>query len=227
MCNIRIPNLPTPIAFPFTWSSSMCNIRIPTSSLRSHCGSRTSHRLHQSFAAAMPESLPSDDSDDSAIERELMARIYANRLPLGSVPEPDPVYFEVKDELESMCLVATSWLECMGNHENTTMFRTTIERFQITMRSFLDTLHYPRPSDWMGDRRTVEEMYEQMKRNFDELKIMVDNMRIPTSGIESMIVTSSQTTRSNSQGAPTSAPVHWVSIEAEDMDADSHHAQPR
>ena len=50
-----------------------------------------------------------------------------NGLPLC----PDPMYEQLKDEIEGMCLVATSWFECIGNHIYTRQMREDIEEFQL------------------------------------------------------------------------------------------------
>lgn len=128
-----------------------------------------------------------------------------------------------------MCLVATSWLEYIGNHVYTTKLREDIQEFQLTMTLFLSSLQYPRAADFAMSRTTKEEHWERLKSEYDALRITVDNMRMlpnpkrlrrTSSGDESPIVSSSQTTGSSSQGAPTSAPPP-VSVQAEDADADT------
>jgi hypothetical protein len=150
--------------------------------------------------------------------------------------------FELKDEIEGMCLVATSWIECIGNHIYTRQMREDIEEFQLKMTMFLTSLEYPVPAseipplDDFGNRRTTKEEYwEHLKDEYETLRGMADNMRSAPkrvrrtpSGDESPFrldnFLSSQTTGSSSQRAPTSAPPP-ISVEAEDTDAD-HHAQP-
>ena len=160
----------------------------------------------------------------------------------GPPPVPDPWYFELKDEIEGMCLVATSWIEHIGNHIYTRQMREDIEEFQFKMTMFLTSLEYPKPAsetpplDEFGHVRTTKEEYwEYLKNEYDVLRRMTDNMRAAPkrvrrtpSGDEAPSrmgnFLSSQTTGSSSQRAPTSAPPSTAPI-AEDTDA-GHHAQP-
>ena len=191
--------------------------------------------------------LPGDDPDDSPVE-VVMVNYPFNRQthPTGPPPIPDPLFFEKKDEIEGMGVVAMSWIECIGNHIYTRQMREDIEEFELKMTMFLTSLEYPVPAseipplDEFGNRRTTKEEYwEHLKSEYETLRIMVDNMRSAPkrvrrtpSGDESPLLRnvrlvdflSSQTTGSSSQRAPTSAPPP-ISVEAEDTDAD-HHAQP-
>ena len=166
----------------------------------------------------------------------------------GPPPIPDPLYFELKDEVEGMCLVATSWIEHIGNHIYTRQMREDIEEFQFKMTMFLTSLEYPKPAsetpplDEFGEVRTTKEEYwEYMKDEYDVLRRMTDNMRTApkrvrrtpsgdeaqTLGVLSVRLDnliSSQTTGSTSQRAPTSAPPSTEPT-AEDTDV-GHHAQP-
>jgi len=160
----------------------------------------------------------------------------------GPPPVPDPWYFELKDEIEGMCLVATTWFEHIGNHIYTRQMREDIEEFQFKMTMFLTSLEYPKPAsetpplDEFGNVRTTKEEYwEYLKDEYNMLKKVADNMRTAPkrvrrtpSGDEAPNrmdnFLSSQTTGSSSQRAPTSAPPSTEPI-AEDTDAE-HHAQP-
>ena len=160
----------------------------------------------------------------------------------GPPPVPDPWYFELKDEIEGMCLVATTWFEHIGNHIYTRQMREDIEEFQFKMTMFLTSLEYPKPAsetpplDEFGNVRTTkEEFWEHLKDEYDTLRRMSDNIRTAPkrvrrtpSGDEAPNrmdnFLSSQTTGSSSQRAPTSAPPP-ISVESEDTDAD-HHGQP-
>jgi hypothetical protein len=186
-----------------------------------------------------------DDSDDSPVEIR-MINMPLNSRPgtnfTGPPPVPDPLYFELKDEVEGMCLVATSWIESFGNHIYTRQMREDIEEFQFKMTMFLTSLEYPKPAsetppldDFGNVRTTKEEFWEHLKDEYDTLKRMSDNIRTAPkrvrrtpSGDEAPNrmnnFLSSQTTGSSSQRAPTSAPPP-ITVGAEDTDAD-HHAQP-
>ena len=160
----------------------------------------------------------------------------------GPPPVPDPWYFELKDEIEGMCLVATTWFEHIGNHIYTRQMREDIEEFQFKMTMFLTSLEYPKPAsetppldDFGNVRTTKEEFWEHLKDEYDTLRRMSDNIRTAPkrvrrtpSGDEAPNrmdnFLSSQTTGSSSQRAPTSAPPSTEPI-AEDTDA-GHHAQP-
>ena len=158
----------------------------------------------------------------------------------GPPPVPDPLYFELKEEIEGMCLVATTWFEFIGNHIYTRQMREDIEEFQFKMTMFLTSLEYPTPAsetpslDAFGNVRTTKEEYwEYLKDEYNTLRRMTDNMRTAPkrvrrtpSGDEAVLLDrfiSSQAAGSTSQRAPT-APPSTAPI-AEDTDAE-HHAQP-
>ena len=197
----------------------------------------------------MPDELPGDDHDDDRVE---LVRV--NLLSTGSTatdpiepqrtgfpPVPDPLDWGLKDEIEGMCLVAASWLQCIGQHTYTTQLREDIEQFQMQMTLFLTWLEHPNTSQETPQRIASAKMeyWQDLKDEYAELKDMVDTMRQPAkrvrrnpSGDESPPL-ESQTIGSSSQRAPTSAPPP-VSVEAEDTDGhqntdeavDDHHAQP-
>ena len=89
----------------------------------------------------MPDELPGDDHDDDRVE---LVRV--NLLSTGSTAVPDPLYWGLKDEIEGMCLVAASWLQCIGQHTYTTQLREDIEQFQMQMTLFLTWLEHPNTS---------------------------------------------------------------------------------
>ena len=159
----------------------------------------------------------------------------------GPPPVPDPLYFELKYEVEGMCLVATSWVKSLGNHIYTRTMREDIEEFQLKMTMFLTSLEYPREQAveaLVGQRArimTKEEFWGHLKDEYETLKMMSENIRTAPkrvrrtpSGDEAPNrmnnFLSSQTTGSSSQRAPTSAPPPITAV-AEDTDTD-HHAQP-
>ena len=190
------------------------------------------------------------DDDDSPVEIR-MINMPLNSRPgtnfTGPPPVPDPLYFELKDEVEGMCLVATSWIESFGNHIYTRQMREDIEEFQFKMTMFLTSLEYPTPAsetpslDAFGNVRTTKEEYwEYLKDEYNMLKKVADNMRTAPkrvrrtpSGDEAAVrgvfavrlehLISSQAAGSTSHRAPT-APPSTEPI-AEDTDAE-HHAQP-
>jgi len=201
-----------------------------------------------------------DDDDDDDDDIELIGVAPADlrmvTMPLnsrpgpndtGPPPVPDPWYFELKDEIEGMCLVATTWFEHIGNHIYTRQMREDIEEFQFKMTMFLTSLEYPKPTsetpslDEFGNvRPTKEEYWEYLKDEYDVLRRMTDNMRTAPkrvrrtpSGDEAVLLgviavqlehlISSQAAGSTSHRAPT-APPSTEPI-AEDTDAE-HHAQP-
>jgi hypothetical protein len=186
--------------------------------------------------------LPDDDSDDGIV---FMTPWYGgNTSPgvfIGPPPVPDPLYFELKDEVEGMCLVATSWLESLGNHIYTRTMREDIEEFQLKMTMFLTSLEYPGeqavevPVGQRARIMTKEEFWGHLKDEYEQLKMLSENIRCAPkrvrrtpSGDEAPNrmnnFLSSQTTGSSSQRAPTSAPPPITTV-AEDTDTD-HHAQP-
>ena len=197
----------------------------------------------------MYHGLPGDDPDDSPVElvmwnRPLNSRPGPNST--GPPPVPDPWYFELKGEIEGMCLVAVSWIECVGNHIYTRQLREDVEELNMKMTIFLTSLEYPVPesevpqcNDLGNPYSTKEEYWEHLKDEYQYLSNMFDTMRQPPKrvrrtqfGDESPPL-ESQTIGSSSQRAPTSAPPP-VSVEAEDTDGhqntdeavDDHHAQP-
>ena len=169
-------------------------------------------------------------------------------IPLGPIPVspgfppvPDPLYLRLKDEIEGMGLVATSWLECIGQHTYTTQLREEIAEFQLKMTLFLTYLENPVQASETppGIGSAKEQIWQNLKDEYDVLKDMVDTMQKPPKrvrrtpfGDESPPL-ESQTIGSSSQRAPTSAPPP-VSVEAEDTyghqntdeAVDDHHAQP-
>ena len=164
--------------------------------------------------------------------------------PNGPTPVPDPMYFELKEEIEGMRLVATSWIDDVGTHTYTRQMREDIEELQFKMTMFLTSLQYPLPVSenppldaWGNPCTTKEEYWEHLKDEFDTLRDMVDNMRsapkrvrrTPSGDEEPRSVRvvdflSALTRGSSSQRAPTTQPP--IPVEAEDEDAD-HHAQPK
>ena len=194
--------------------------------------------------------VPDDGEWDETVEVR-MINMPLNHRPgpnfTGPPPVPDPLYFELKDEVEGMCLVATSWVEDIGNHIYTRQMREDIEEFQFKMTMFLTSLEYPKPTsetpslDEFGNVRTTKEEYwEYLKDEYDVLRRMTDNMRTAPkrvrrtpSGDEAVLLgvigvqlehfISSQAAGSTSHRAPT-APPSTEPI-AEDTDAE-HHAQP-
>ena len=197
----------------------------------------------------MPDELPGDDHDDDRVE---LVRV--NLLSTGSTatdpiesqrtgfpPVPDPLYFELKDEVEGMCLVAASWLQCIGQHTYTTQLREDIEQFQMQMTVLLTWLEHPNTSQASQQQIASAKMdyWQDLKDEYAELKDMVNTMRQPAkrvrrnpSGDESPPLMS-LTTGSSSQRAPTRAPPP-VSVEADTIDdtqidveaVGGHHAQP-
>ena len=188
--------------------------------------------------------LPGDDHSPVELVMITYPLHRSPRDPNGPTPVPDPMYSQLKEEIEGMCLVATSWFECIGNHIYTRQMREDIEEFQFKCTMFLTSLQYPLPVSenppldaWGNQCTTKEEYWEHLKDEFDTLRGMVDNMRSAPkrvrrtpSGDESprnvqlVDSRSAQTSGSSSQRAPTTQPP--ISIEAEDEDAD-HHAQPK
>ena len=151
----------------------------------------------------------------------------------GPPPVPDPWYFELKNEIEGMCLVAETWIEHIGNHLYTRQMREDIEEFQFKMEMFLTSLEYPVPASEIpalnkfGDVPTTKvEYWEYLKGEYDVLNTMTDNIRTapkrvhrtPSADAAVLEVLAahrldrmrrrrmSQTTGSTSQTAPTSAP---------------------
>ncbi len=53
---------------------------------------------------------------------------------------PDPLFFELKDEIEGMCVVAMSWIQGIGDHIYTRQMREDIEEFELKMTMFLTSL---------------------------------------------------------------------------------------
>ena len=142
-----------------------------------------------------------------------------------------------------MCLVATSWIECVGNHIYTRQLREDVEELNMKMTIFLTSLEYPVPESEMprcndlgNPYSTKEEYWEHLKDAFYYLSNMFDNMRTAPKRVRRTpsgdepplrlrgLASSPQTTGSSSQRAPTSA-LPPMSVEAEDTDVD-HHAQP-
>ena len=102
----------------------------------------------------------------------------------GPPPVPDPWYFELKNEIEGMVLVAETWIEHIGNHVYTRQMREDIEEFLFKMTMFLTSLEYPKPTsetpslDEFGNVRTTKEEYwEYLKDEYNMLKKVADNMR--------------------------------------------------
>ena len=198
----------------------------------------------------MPDELPGDDSDDGVTIIKFTTLPSDSTGPdpsepqrTGFPPVPDPLYLRLKDEIEGMGLVATSWLECIGQHTYTTQLREDIVAFQLQITVFVSWLENPNEAQETPHRiaSAEEQFWQHLKDEYTELKDMVDTMRQPAakrvrrnpSGDESPPL-ESQTIGSSSQRAPTSAPPP-VSVEAEDTyvyqntdDAvDDHHAQPQ
>jgi hypothetical protein len=102
----------------------------------------------------------------------------------GPPPVPDPWYFELKNEIEGMVLVAETWIEHIGNHVYTRQMREDIEEFLFKMEQFLTSLEYPKPAsetpplDRFGNVRTTKEEYwEHLTDEYNMLKKVADNMR--------------------------------------------------
>ena len=150
----------------------------------------------QERASIMANSEPpqdNDDDDDLEFLGYSAADLRIVNMPLnsrpgpndtGPPPVPDPWYFELKDEIEGMCLVATTWFEHIGNHIYTRQMREDIEEFQFKMTMFLTSLEYPKPAsetpplDEFGNVRTTKEEYwEYLKDEYNMLKKVADNMR--------------------------------------------------
>ena len=133
--------------------------------------------------------LPHDDDDIGHSPADLrMFNMPLNSRPgpndTGPPPVPDPWFFELKDEIEGMCLVATTWFEHIGNHIYTRQMREDIEEFQFKMTMFLTSLEHPKPAsetpplDEFGNVRTTKEEYwEYLKDEYNMLKKVADNMR--------------------------------------------------
>ena len=137
---------------------------------------------------------PHDNDDVSDIEfiGVSVADLRMRNMPLnsrpgpndtGPPPVPDPWYFELKEEIEGMCLVATTWFEAIGNHIYTRQMHEDIEEFQLKMTKFLTSLEYPKPAsetplldDFGNVRTTKEEYWEHLRDEYDVLR-MTDNMR--------------------------------------------------
>ena len=137
--------------------------------------------------------LPGDE--DSSVE--LVNVTYRGPRDINGLPLcPDPMYEQLKDEIEGMCLVATSWIESIGNHIYMRQTRVDIEELQVNMIEFLSTLQYPippcaflaspvfenRPDEALRvyvANRTLknEDDWDLLKQEFETLRVMVDNMR--------------------------------------------------
>ena len=172
-----------------------------------------------------------DDRDDTVIIGVPIGDLRMMTVPLnsrpgpndtGPPPVPDPWYFELKDEIEGMCLVATTWFEHIGNHIYTRQMREDIEEFQFKMTMFLTSLEYPTPAsetpslDAFGNMRTAPKRVRRTPSGDEAAVLGVIAVRL-----EHLI--SSQAAGSTSHRAPT-APPSTEPI-AEDTDAE-HHAQP-
>jgi hypothetical protein len=138
-----------------------------------------------------------NDDDDDDVDIDLLGVAPADlrmiTMPLnnkpgpndtGPPPVPDPWYFELKNEIEGMVLVAETWIEHIGNHVYTRQMREDIEEFQFKMTMFLTSLEYPKPAsetpplDEFGNVRTTKEEYwEYLKDEYNMLKKVADNMR--------------------------------------------------
>ena len=153
----------------------------------------------QERASIMANSEPPQDNDDDDDLEFLgcspadlrMVTMPLNSRPgpndTGPPPVPDPWYFELKEEIEGMCLVATTWFEAIGNHIYTRQMHEDIEEFQFKMTKYLTALEYPKPAsetpllDEFGNVRTTkEEFWEHLKNEYDVLRRMTDNMRMRT-----------------------------------------------
>ena len=139
--------------------------------------------------------------------------------------EPDPLYFELKDQIDGMCLVITSWIEQVGDHRYTKMVREDLEELNYKLSIFLRSLEVPVPDP--NYRRmvpdSVREYWVHLKKEFADFKRMVGNLQEPTkrlrrtpSGDEAP---EAPATGSSSQSAPI------IEFEADDKDR-AHHGQP-
>ena len=45
----------------------------------------------------------------------------------------DPLYFEVKDQLNGMCIIVSSWIELVGDHRYTQSMRDDLEEFNYKL----------------------------------------------------------------------------------------------
>ena len=69
-------------------------------------------------------------------------------LPFSTGPwntEPDPSYFELKDHIDGMCLVITSWIEQVGDRRYTKIVREDLEELKYKLAIFLSSLEVPVP----------------------------------------------------------------------------------
>lgn len=97
-------------------------------------------------------------------------------------PDPDPRYYELKDEIEGMCLVITSWLGQIGIlHRYTTMVRADLDELLFKLATFLSSLENPVPEMYYEDRypNAIQDYYDSLKKQFADFKEMVANMQMP------------------------------------------------
>ena len=141
----------------------------------------------------------------------------------------DPLYFEVKDQLNGMCIIISSWTELVGDHRYTQSMRDDLEELNYKLTLFLSSLERPglQPqhdhSDPLVQDVSNREIFELLKNEFADFKRMVEIMQEPRkrlrrtpSGGEAP---DAQTIGSSSQSALT------IDADAEDTDC-AHHGQP-
>jgi hypothetical protein len=143
--------------------------------------------------------------------------------------EPDPLYFELKDQIDGICFVITSWIEQVGDHRYTQSMRDDLEKLNYKLALFLSSLESPAPeslkvpNDLGVPEVPNDEYFEHLKNEFADFKRMVEIMQEPRkrlrhtpSGGEAP---DAQMIGSSSQSALT------IEADAEDTDC-AHHGQP-
>ena len=160
-----------------------------------------------------------DLDDPNIVVQVLDSSVLASSAePLNT--EPDPLYFELKDQIDGMTLVVTSWLEQVGDHRYTKHVREDLDELNYKLALFLSSLEVPHGHPTIHSVK--DERWVHLKEEFAKLKMMVGNLQKPTkrlrrtpSGDEA---TEAPTIGSSSQRAPISE------CEAEDTDG-AHHGQ--
>ena len=188
----------------------------------------------------MPDELPGDDHDDDRVEL-VRVTFHYNTIEPERPLVPDSFYLGLKDEHEGMCLVAASWLPCIGPHRYATQLREDIEEFQKQMTLFVTWCENVNTSNDTPQRIASAKMnyWQDLKDEYAELKDMVNTMRQPAKRVrrnpsgDASPPLMSRTTGSSSQRAPTREPPP-VYVEADTIDdtqidveaVGGHHAQP-
>ena len=136
--------------------------------------------------------------------------------------EPDPLYFELKDQIDGMRLVITSWIEQVGDHRYTTVVRDDMEELSYKLALFLSSLEVPvpDPDSWRKVPDSVHEYWVYLKKEFADFKRMVGNLQEPTKRLRRTPSGDPEApaTGSSSQSAPI------IECEADDKDR-AHHGQ--